>query len=132
MSGPTDQVQDFYTLGGLFDLSGLSPDEISGPQFGIARAIMYRRIGSGQDGLFDVPTYLGFSLELGNVWQRRSDVSVDSALFNGAAFLGFDTFLGPVYVAAGFGEGGDRTLLPAARPHPLSATQARRRRFSRR
>ena len=110
MSGPTDQVQDFYTLGGLFDLSGLSPDQISGPHFGIARAIYYRRIGSGQDGLFDVPTYLGFSLELGNVWQRRSDVSVDSALFNGSAFLGFDTFLGPVYLAAGFGEGGDRSF----------------------
>ena len=36
--------------------------------------------------------------------------SVDSALFNGSAFVGFDTFLGPIYVAAGFGEGGDRTL----------------------
>jgi NTE family protein len=110
VSGPTDQVQDFYTLGGLFNLSGLSPDEISGPHFGIARAIFYRRIGSGLDGLFDVPTYLGISLELGNVWQRRSDVSTSSALFNGAAYLGFDTILGPVYLAAGFGEGGDRSL----------------------
>ncbi|MGH8242337.1 MAG: patatin-like phospholipase family protein [Steroidobacteraceae bacterium] len=110
VSGPTDQVQDFYTLGGLFDLSGLAPDEISGPHFGIARAIAYRRIGSGQDGLFDVPTYLGFSLELGNVWERRSDMSASSALINGSAFLGFDTILGPVYVAAGFGEGGDRSF----------------------
>jgi NTE family protein len=110
VSGPTDQVQDYYTLGGLFDLSGLPPDAISGPQFGIARAIFYRRIGSGQEGLFDVPTYLGFSAELGNVWLRRSDASVDSALWNGSMFLGFDTFLGPVYVAAGFGEGGDRSL----------------------
>ena len=110
VSGPTDQVQDFYSLGGLFDLSGLAQDAISGPQFGIARAIYYRRIGSGQDGLFDVPTYLGFSLELGNVWLRRSDVSASSALFNGSAFLGFDTVLGPVYFAAGFGEGGDKTL----------------------
>jgi NTE family protein len=110
VSGPADQVQDFYTLGGLFNLSGLSPDEISGPQFGIARAIYYRRIGSGQEGLFDVPTYLGFSAELGNVWLRRSDASVDSALWNGSMFLGFDTFLGPIYVAAGFGEGGDRSL----------------------
>ncbi len=110
ISGPTDQVQDFYTLGGLFDLSGLSPDEISGPHFGIARAIYYRRIGSGQEGIFDVPTYLGFSLELGNVWKRRSDVSASSALLNGSAFLGFDTFLGPVYIAAGFGEGGDKTF----------------------
>ncbi len=110
VSGPTNQVQDFYTLGGLFDLSGLSPDQISGPQFGIARAIMYRRIGSGQEGLFDVPAYLGFSVELGNVWQRRGDASVDSALLNGAAFLGFDTLFGPIYVAAGFGEGGNRTF----------------------
>jgi NTE family protein len=109
-AGPTDQVQDWYSLGGLFDLSGLSPDQISGPQFGIARAIAYRRIGSGQEGLFDVPTYLGFSLELGNVWEQRSDASFDSALVNGSAFLGFDTFLGPVYLAAGFGEGGKRTL----------------------
>lgn len=109
-SGPTDQVQDWYSLGGLFDLSGLAPDQVSGPQFGIARAIAYRRIGSGQDGLFDVPTYVGFSVELGNVWLQRSDASVDSALLNGSAFLGFDTFLGPVYVAAGFGEGGSRTF----------------------
>jgi NTE family protein len=110
VSGPTDQVQDFYTLGGLFDLSGLSPDEISGPHFGIVRTIAYRRIGRGGEGLFDVPTYLGVSLELGNVWARRSDISADSALLNGSAFLGFDTFLGPVYLAAGFGEGGDQTF----------------------
>ena len=110
VSGPTDQVQDWYSLGGLFNLSGLSPDQISGPQFGITRAIVYRRIGNGQEGLFDVPTYVGFSLELGNVWQRRSDVSVESALINGSAFVGFDTFLGPIYVAAGFGESGDRTF----------------------
>ncbi len=110
VSGPNDQVQDYYTMGGLFDLSGLSPDQISGPHFGIARTIAYRRIGSGQEGLFDVPTYLGFSLELGNVWLRRSDASVDSALFNGSAFVGFDTLLGPVYVAAGFGEGGDKSF----------------------
>ena len=109
-SGPTDQVQDWYSLGGLFNLSGLARDQVSGPQFGIARTIAYRRIGSGQEGLFDVPTYLGFSLELGNVWTRRSDASFDSALFNGSAFLGFDTILGPVYVAAGFGEGGNRTF----------------------
>ena len=110
VSGPANQVQDFYSLGGLFNLSGLSPDEISGPHFGIGRAIYYRRIGRGQEGLFDVPTYIGASLELGNVWQRRSDASFDNALVNGAAFLGFDTFLGPVYVAAGFGEGGHKSF----------------------
>ncbi|MGH8249344.1 MAG: patatin-like phospholipase family protein [Steroidobacteraceae bacterium] len=110
VSGPTDAVQDFYTLGGLFNLSGLSPDAISGPHFGIARAIYYRRIGSGQEGLFDVPTYLGVSLEVGDVWQRRGDASFSSARINGSAFLGFDTFLGPIYLAAGFEEGGGQSF----------------------
>ena len=91
VSGSADNVQDFYTLGGLFNLSGLSPDAVSGPHYAIARAVYYRRIGSGQEGLFDVPTYLGFSLELGNVWERRDDISVSTARFNGSAFLGFDS-----------------------------------------
>jgi NTE family protein len=57
-----------------------------------------------------VPTYAGVSLELGNVWERRSDIDVDSARFNGAAFLGLDTFLGPVYLAAGVDEHGSRSF----------------------
>jgi NTE family protein len=110
VSGDVDAVQDFYSLGGLFNLSGLSPDSLSGPHFGIARAIYYRRIGKGQEGFLNVPTYLGASLELGNVWARRSDMDLDSARANGALFLGFDTFLGPVYLAAGFDEEGGRSF----------------------
>ncbi len=110
VSGPETAVQDFYSLGGLFNLSGLSPDSISGPHFAIARAIYYRHIGSGEDTFLNVPIYLGASLELGNIWEDRSDISTSSARVNGAAFLGFDTFLGPVYLAAGFDEGGERSF----------------------
>ncbi len=110
VSGPDDQVQDFYSLGGLFNLSGLSPDAISGPHFAVARAIYYRRIGSGQEGFLNVPIYLGGSLERGNAWDDRSDMSFGSARTNGALFLGFDTFLGPVYLAAGFDEEGGRSF----------------------
>ena len=110
VSGPADSVQDFYTLGGLFNLSGLSPDSLSGPHFAVARGIYYRHIGSGDEGFLNVPTYLGASLELGNVWDRREDISFGSARVNGSAFLGFDTFLGPVYLAAGFDEGGGRSF----------------------
>ena len=110
VSGPGGAVQDFFPLGGLFNLSGLSPDSLTGPHFGIARAIYYRRVGRGQEGFLDVPTYVGASLELGNVWERRDDVSVDSARLNGSVFLGFDSFLGPIYLAAGFDEGGGRSF----------------------
>ena len=54
----------------------------------------------------DTPLYLGFSVEAGNVWQNRSDMDFESLLTNGSVFAGFDTFIGPVYVAAGFAENG--------------------------
>ena len=127
VSGPTNQVQDFYTLGGLFDLSGLAPDEISGPQFGIARAIMYRRIGSEQEGLFDVPTYFGFSVELGNVWQRRSDVSVDSALAEWRRISRIRHAAWADLRRCGLRRGRRPHVLPAARPHPLTRLRPVRR-----
>ncbi len=110
VSGPQDSVQDFYSLGGLFNLSGLPADSLSGPHFGVARALYYRRIGSGGEGFLNVPTYAGVSLEIGNVWQQRSDVDLGSARLNGAAYLGFDTFLGPIYLAAGLDEDGSRSF----------------------
>jgi NTE family protein len=110
VSGPQDSVQDFYSLGGLFNLSGLPPDSLAGPHFGVARALYYRRIGSGGEGFLNVPTYLGVSVELGNVWEDRSDIDSSSARLNGSAFLGFDTFLGPIYLAAGVDEDGGRSF----------------------
>ena len=110
VSGPQTAVHDFFSLGGLFNLSGLSPDSVSGPHFAIARTIYYRRIGSGQEAFLNVPFYLGASLELGNIWEDRSDISASSARVNGSAFLAFNTFLGPVYLAAGFDEGGNRSF----------------------
>ncbi|MDH4312151.1 MAG: patatin-like phospholipase family protein, partial [Gammaproteobacteria bacterium] len=44
--------QELFTLGGLFDLSGLPPDARVGTQYGIARAIVYRRISRGGTGFF--------------------------------------------------------------------------------
>ncbi len=110
VSGPQDSVQDFYRLGGLFNLSGLPADSLSGPHFGVARGIYYRRIGGSGEGFLNVPTYAGISLELGNVWERRGDIDLDSGRFNGAAFLGFDTFLGPIYLATGVDEDGSRSF----------------------
>lgn len=110
VSGPQNVPRDYYTLGGLFDLSGRVANSLSGPHFAIARGIYYRRIGRGGQGFLDVPTYAGLSLELGNVWRHRSDISPGSARFNGALFLGLDTLIGPLYFAAGLDEGGETSL----------------------
>ena len=53
-----------------------------------------------------MPVYIGASIEAGNVWTSRHDISFDSARTNGSLFIGLDTLLGPVYFATGFDEGG--------------------------
>lgn len=98
-------VQNFYPLGGFLRLSGLARGEISGPHAGVARLVYYRRSGN-TGGLFEIPLYIGASLEAGNVWERRSDIGFDSMITSGSIFFGLDTFFGPVYFAAGLAEGG--------------------------
>jgi NTE family protein len=98
-------IQDYFPLGGFLRLSGLERGEIRGPHAALARLVYYRRIGE-TSGILDTPIYLGVSAEAGNVWQQRSAMSFDSMLLNGSVFAGLDTFVGPIYLAAGFGEQG--------------------------
>jgi NTE family protein len=105
-----DLIQNFFPLGGFLRLSGLERGQISGPHAGMTRAVWFRRSGETGGGLFDVPLYLGASLEAGNVWQSRSDISLESMIVNGSLFAGFDTYLGPLFLAAGFAEGGQSSF----------------------
>ncbi len=98
-------VQDYFPLGGFLRLSGLERGEISGPHAALGRLVLYRRVGEPA-GLLDTPLYLGLSAEAGNVWQNRSEMDLDSLRWNGSVFAGFDTFIGPVYIAAGLAESG--------------------------
>ena len=99
-------LQDLFPLGGFLRLSGLERGAISGPHAALARVVYYRQFGSSSGAVFDTPLYLGASIEAGNVWQSRSDISFGSALVNGSIFAGLDTMIGPVYLAAGLAEGG--------------------------
>lgn len=103
-------VQDFFPLGGFLRLSGFERGEISGPHAALTRLVYYRRVGDTAGGIFDTPIYLGVSAEAGNVWQTRSDISFDSMQLNGSVFAGLDSYVGPIYLAAGFGEGGQKNF----------------------
>ena len=103
---PSD-VQDFYSLGGFFNLSGLAPQSLLGPDYAIARAIYFRKISRGGEGIFEFPAYIGASFELGNTWSRRSDISFGSAHKDASVFIAFDTFLGPVYLGSGYDQTGN-------------------------
>ncbi len=102
-----DNVRSLFPLGGFLNLSGIAPETLSGRHFAIARALYYRQIGRGGEGFLNVPAYAGLSLEVGNVWDNRSDISLGSSLKQGSLFFGFDTLFGPVYIGTGFGEDSD-------------------------
>ncbi|MGO9036681.1 MAG: patatin-like phospholipase family protein [Steroidobacteraceae bacterium] len=102
---PTD-VQDFYSLGGFLNLSGLAPLSLLGPNFAIARAIYFRKVSRGGEGFFEVPIYLGMSLEAGNTWEHRGEMNYASAHKDASVFVAFDTFLGPVYLGTGYDNSG--------------------------
>lgn len=102
--------ENSFTLGGFLNLSGLPPGFLSGPHYGIARLIYYRRIGRGGSGVLDLPAYAGVSLEAGNTWMDRHDMSFGDTHKNASLFFGLDTPLGPVYLATGYDEGGDNAF----------------------
>lgn len=102
--------ENFFNLGGFFNLSGLAPGSVSGPHYGIGRLIYYRKIGRGGSGVLDLPAYAGFSLEAGNAWLDRDAVSTHDLHKDASLFFGVDTPLGPVYLATGIDEGGDKAF----------------------
>lgn len=98
--------QELFSLGGFLDLSGLPADTLTGTQYGIARTILYRRVSRGGTGLFEFPAYVGVSLEAGNVWATRDDVDLGRLETGASLFFGAESPIGPLYIAAGFGEAG--------------------------
>ena len=109
----TDEVDSFQTqsaLGGLTYLSGLGEYELVGNQMLLLRSVVYRRL-SRQGLLFDVPVYIAGSLEGGNVWADRNDVSLDDLIGAASLFLGVDLPIGPLQLGYGRTFDGQRFAL---------------------
>ncbi|GFE81505.1 patatin [Steroidobacter agaridevorans] len=94
--------ENFYSLGGFLNLSGLPPGYLAGPHYGIGRLIYQRRVGRGGAGVLDFPAYAGLSFEMGNTWLDSSDASFGDLRKNFSVFFGIDSPLGPVYLATGY------------------------------
>jgi NTE family protein len=102
--------ENSFSLGGFLNLSGLPPGFLAGQHYGIGRLMYYRRIGRGGAGVLDLPAYAGLSLEAGNTWMDEEDISFSDLRKDASLFFGVDTPLGPVYLAAGFDEGGEHAF----------------------
>ena len=95
-----------FTMGGFLDLSGLNHNQLAGQNAARIGAAYYRRIGD----LALFPAYAGVSLELGNVWQSRSEISAHDSIFGASLWAGVQTPVGPVYVGYGRAEGGSSVV----------------------
>lgn len=98
----TAPVQNLFTLGGFARLSGFTSRELAGQNVAFAALAYYRRLNDNPR----MPFYVGVSIEAGNVWESRSDISLDDTIQAGSLFLAMKTPLGPVYLAYGRSEGG--------------------------
>jgi NTE family protein len=104
-------LYDQFTLGGFLNLSGYGSNELRGQNYGLIKLAYYHRVrGSLTSVLEGVPVYTGISIEAGNVWDDLNDADIDSMLAAGSVFVGADTPVGPLYLAAGYGEGGRASL----------------------
>jgi len=101
----TNDVGTLYTLGGFLRLSGLRPTQLLGSNFMLYRVRGYRRIASIGMLSFQMPAYVGFSVETGNTWFDRHDISAGSLLWGGSIYFALDTPFSPLYIAYGTTEG---------------------------
>lgn len=104
----TEDVSSFYTLGGLFNLSGLPTNAVSGDQmlFGSLQ-YQYRLSQNDLFGALSVPIYAGFSLEAGETWYEEYGQEFESSniIYAGSVYVAADTILGPFYLGVGAAEG---------------------------
>jgi NTE family protein len=106
LEGESPVLGDFF-LGGFQRLSGFEPLELSGNHYLLGVVQAYLQL-SDRTTQFDTATYVGASIEVGGIWQRRKAVALDDLLIGGSVFVAVDSFVGPAYVALGLAEGGER------------------------
>lgn len=97
-------VYDLFQLGGLNRLAGFTRNELSGQNYVYGSVGGYRRLT--ERTMLGMPVYAGATLEAGNVWENRGDISANDLIFGGSVFVGADTIAGPVYLAYGHAEQG--------------------------
>lgn len=97
-------LQELFELGGFLRVSGLNSGELIGQHLRMFNVYYLNRLNTKASAALDTPIYLGASLEWGNVWLDRADVSVENAILAGSVFLGMDTTFGPLYLAYGVND----------------------------
>ena len=94
-----------FTLGGFLNLSGTQPTQFVGRHMLIGRAIFLHRLGA-QAPIFDLPLYVGGSVEVGNSWYSTSEIGFGDLRPAASLFASAHSPIGPVTLAFGQARGG--------------------------
>lgn len=97
---------DWFGLGGLLSFGGYAEGQLRGASFGLARALLYRRI-SDLSPTWGDGVYAGMMVESGNVWLEIDDADLDSLRYSTTALVGADTVFGPIFFGYGLAEHGE-------------------------
>lgn len=99
-------ISDQFRLGGFGKISGRPFGSLLGEQAALFSISGQRRMADLQL----LPIYAGASIEAGNTWRDRSDMSLGDLRFGGSLYLGIDSFLGPVYLSAGLDDDSNQSV----------------------
>jgi len=97
-------------LGGFLNLSGYHKDSLTGAHKLFGAFVYQYDLGRDALGMRDYPLYLGLSLEAGNVWFERSEVSLTDLIYASSLYIGTDTSMGPAALGFGITDMGDKSL----------------------
>ena len=88
---------DEYSLGGFQNLSGYRTAQVAGNYLLFGRLTYYRRLATSVGVARAL--FVGGSLEAGNAWAERSDITLRQLRGAGSLFVGADTGIGPLYLS---------------------------------
>jgi len=98
-----------HSLGGFHLMSGYQPGQISGNQLLFGRLTWYMRLN--RSVALTRGFFLGGTLESGNAWLRRSQMTLSDLRSSASLFLGADTGIGPMYLALTTAHRGDAGIM---------------------
>jgi NTE family protein len=97
-------------LGGFLNLSGYHKNALYGSHKVFGAFVYQYDLGRDVLGMTEYPLYLGTSIEAGNVWNQKDNVSLDDLIYAGSIFLGIDTSVGPAAFGFGASDDGEKTV----------------------
>jgi len=100
---------EILSLGGFRQLSAFAADSLPTDEYVLGSGEIYHRL-TGTEGVINFPVYVGAGLEYARLGLNVLSTQPTDELYSGSAYIGGQTPVGPVFLGAGLGEAGEKSL----------------------